>query len=311
MFEVFKSHLNLYIFMTTDLKALIHAKRPSLSASSVTTYNSILTNLYRKVFGDENIDPAKFSETHKILDHLKNLPPNRRKTILSSLVVICPDHKEYREIMMADIKKYNNEIAKQEKTPTQKENWVDAPEIKTVLATYKKHADLLYKKTALTDADLQEIQKYVLLCLLSGVYIPVRRSKDYCDFKTANINREKDNYLEKSNLIFNSYKTAKAYGEQRIPIPIQLKNILAKWIKIATDHCDYLFFDKNKQPLTSVKLNQRLNKIFDGKKISVNALRHAYLTDKYAHTLRTNAELAEDMTEMGSSKNMATTYIKH
>jgi integrase len=145
---------------------------------------------------------------------------------------------------------------------------------------------------------------------LSGVYIPVRRSKDFCDFKTSNIDPKKDNYLDKSSLVFNSYKTAKAYGEQRIQIPIQLKNILAKWIKISTDYSDYLFFDKNKQPLTSVKLNQRLNKMFN-KKISVNALRHAYLTDKYAHTLKTNEDLAEDMKEMGSSSNMAATYIKN
>jgi integrase len=297
--------------MASDLKAYIHAKRPSLSASSLTTYNSILTNLFKKVFGESVIiNPARFSEVDKIMNHLKDLPPNRRKTILSSLVVICPDEKEYREVMMADIKKYNEEIAKQEKTPTQKENWVDAPEIRQVLGTYKKHADLLYKKDNLTDNDLQEIQKYVLLCLLSGVYIPVRRSKDMCDFKIANINPKEDNYIDKSTLVFNSYKTAKFYGEQKISIPIKLKNILTKWIKVAIDHSDYLFFDKNKQKLTSVKLNQRLNKIFDDKKISVNALRHAYLTDKYGHTLKTNEELAEDMKEMGSSKNMATTYIK-
>jgi integrase len=294
----------------TDLKEYIHAKRPTLSHSSLTTYNSILTNLYKKIFGDGVVHPARFSETEKVLQHLKDLPPNRRKTILSSLVVICPDEKEYREVMMADIKSYNAEIAKQEKTPTQEANWVDAPEIHQVLATYKKHADLLYKKEHLTDNDLQEIQKYVLLCLLSGEYFPVRRSKDMCDWKIANINHKTDNYMDKSILVFNSYKTAKYYGEQRITIPIKLRNILNKWIKIAIDHSDYLFFDKNKQPLTSVKLNQRLNKMFDGKKISVNALRHAYLTDKYGHTLKTNAELAEDMKEMGSSKNMATTYIK-
>jgi len=294
----------------TDLKAYIKTKRPTLSESSIVTYNSILTNLYKRVFGDGNIDTSKFSDNAKILGFLKDLPPNRRKTILSGLVVICPDCKEYREVMMADIKKYNAEIDKQEKTPTQEANWVDAPEIKQVLATLKKHADLLMKKKSLTDNDLQEIQKYILLCLLSGQYIPVRRSKDYCDFKIANINDD-FNYIDKSNLVFNSYKTAKAYGQQRIAIPIQLKNILQKWIKIATDYSDYLFFDRNKQPLTSVKLNQRLNKIFDGRKISVNALRHAYLTDKYGHTLKTNAELAADMEEMGSSTNMATTYIKN
>jgi len=55
--------------------------------------------------------------------------------------------------------------------------------------------------------------------------------------------------------------------------------------------------------LTSVKLNQRLNKIFGGKKISVNALRHTFLTEKYQ-------DLPDDLQEMGSSVSMATTYIK-
>jgi hypothetical protein len=42
-------------------------------------------------------------------------------------------------------------------------------------------------------------------------------------------------------------------------------------------------------------LNQRLNAIFDGKKISVNALRHSYLTDKYGSTIETKKALAKDM----------------
>ena len=62
-------------------------------------------------------------------------------------------------------------------------------------------------------------------------------------------------------------------------------------------------FDKNFEPLTAVKLNQRLNKIFDGKKISVNALRHTFLTEKYG-------DIVEDMEDMGSSINMVTTYVK-
>jgi hypothetical protein len=62
--------------------------------------------------------------------------------------------------------------------------------------------------------------------------------------------------------------------------------------------------------LSSVKLNQRLNKIFDEKHISINALRHTYLTDKYAVHSQVDKELNDDMTAMGSSKNMASTYIK-
>jgi hypothetical protein len=109
-------------------------------------------------------------------------------------------------------------------------------------------------------------------------------------------------------LIFNSYKTAKCYGEQVVKIPIVLKNILAKWIKI--NPTDWLLFDTNMNPLSSVKLNQRLNRLFDGKKVGVNQLRHTYLTDRYGETIKKNQEIKNTMTDMGSSANMLTTYIK-
>jgi integrase len=144
--------------------------------------------------------------------------------------------------------------------------------------------------------------------LLGGVFIPPRRSKDLVDWKTKNIDKAKDNYLDKSSIHYNSYKTAKCYGEQVIPIPTALKNILAKWIRV--NPTDYLLFDTNMNPLTSVKLNQRLNKLFDGKKVGVNALRHTYLTDKYADTIAKNKAIENDMKEMGSSKSMLTTYVK-
>ena len=108
-------------------------------------------------------------------------------------------------------------------------------------------------------------------------------------------------------MVFNSYKTAKTYGQQEVEIPKTLKSILTKWIKL--NPTPYLLFDTNMNQLTNVKLNQRMNRIFDGK-ISVNAMRHTYLTDKYKKTSEENRELAEEMTNMGSSVNMAETYIK-
>jgi guanylate kinase len=116
-----------------------------------------------------------------------------------------------------------------------------------------------------------------------------------------------DNYLEKNKMFFNSYKTAKTYGCQQIDIPKILQNILKKWININPTHT--LLFDVNMNPLSSVKLNQRINKIFD-KKVSVNALRHSYLTDKYSQHSQVDKELSKDMSEMGSSRGMADTYIK-
>jgi hypothetical protein len=159
----------------------------------------------------------------------------------------------------------------------------------------------------MTMDDLQQIQSFIILSLLGGFFIPPRRSKDFCDFKIKNVDTAKDNYMDKNKLFFNSYKTQKYYGRQDLDIPVPLKNIIRKWITI--NPTEYLLFDSNGNPLTAVKLNQRLNKLF-GKKASVNALRHTYLTDKYEEHSKTSKKLANEMEDMGSSAKMASTYIK-
>ena len=159
-----------------------------------------------------------------------------------------------------------------------------------------------------TPNDLQQIQSYIIMSLLGGIYIPPRRSKDYVDFVIKDIDKSKDNYMEKNKFYFNSYKTAKTYGCQTIDIPKALQTILKKWLNVNPTRT--LLFDINMNPLSSVKLNQRINKIFHDKKVSVNALRHSYLTDKYATHSQVDKELAKDMSEMGSSRGMADTYIK-
>jgi hypothetical protein len=289
------------------IKEHIIEKRPTLGGSSVNTYGSILKSLYTKVFNDSEYNLERFSkDTDKVLEFLKDMPSNKRKTILSALVVIT-DNKKYRDLMLDDVKAYNKEIETQTKTETQKEAWVNNDEIKIIFTELKSNADMLYKKKTISNADLQEIQNYILFSLVSGLMIPPRRSKDWVDFKIKSIDKDKDNYIEKNKIVFNSYKTAKTYGQQSVELPKELKSILAKWIKV--NPTEYLLFDSNLNKLSSVKLNQRLNKIF-GKKSSVNSLRHTYLTDKYGEMSKQNKKLENDMSAMGSSKEMATQYIK-
>ena len=120
---------------------------------------------------------------------------------------------------------------------------------------------------------------------------------------------DEDNYLDKSSLVFNKYKTAKCYGQQKVVIPVQLKNILNKWIKASGN--EYSLFDTNGAPLTSVKLNQRMVKIFDGKKASVNMMRHSYLSEKFQDTIKKNQEMDDVASQMGTSKDMVVhNYIK-
>jgi hypothetical protein len=291
-----------------DLKEAIKEKRPNLSASSITTYNSILKNLYKRVFGSEDIDIKKFEDTDKILEHIKDLPPNKRKTILSSLVIITNNNKKYKDLMLDDIKDYNKEIGKQEKSETQEENWVETAEIKEVWENLKRNAELLYKKKDLKPNDLQQIQSFIIVSMLGGIFVPVRRSKDFCDFVIKDADKKTENYLDKNKMMFNSYKTAKFYGTQELLVPKPLMSILKKWISI--NPTKYLLFDTNMNKLTNVKLNQRFNKIFGDKKVSVNNLRHTYLTDKFGDTIAKNKEIDKTMSDMGSSKNMLLTYVK-
>ena len=292
----------------SEIIEYISKKRPSLSQSSLTTYASVLRSLYKKIFGEGLIKWEKFDNTKEVLDFLKDVPPNRRKTILSALVIVT-NKAEYRDKMLSDVRAYNKEIQKQEKTPTQEENWVDDKQVRDVFEALKTDAvALMKKKTALKPSDLQDIQNFIIMALLGGVYIPPRRSKDFCDFKIKNIDDKKDNYLKKGTMFFNSYKTFKTYGTQEVLLPKPLVTILNAWIKI--NPTEWLLFDTNMNHLTPVKLNQRLNKIFDGKKVAVNSLRHSYLTGKYADTIAKNKEIENTMTEMGSSKGMLATYVK-
>lgn len=289
-----------------DLRELIKSKRPSISENSIKTYLSILKNLYFKIFNNNNLSIENFNDDKKILEYLSDKPANKIKTILSALFVIT-ENKNYRNKMMESIKNYNDEINKQQLTDKQKENWLDQELFKNKFDQLKSSAEYLYKKKSLNMNDLQEIQNFIILSLY--YLINPRRSKDYTDLKIrGEIDKEKDNYLDNNYLVFTTYKTSKFYGTQRIEMTPELKKIITKWIKI--NPSDYLLFDSNKNKLSSVKLNQRLNKIFDNKKISVNAIRHTALTNKFEDTIEQNKEIKKMTSEMGSSPAMLNTYVK-
>jgi len=291
-----------------NIKEFIKEKRPNISESSIQTYSSILRSLHKKVFGEKNFETDDFDNTDKILKFLSDLEPNKRKSILSALVVIT-NNKKYREQMLDDIREYNKEISEQKKTESQEENWVNQNDIKDLYEDLKTNAENLYKKKNINNSDLQQIQNYVIVSLLGGVIgdYPIRRSKDYVDFKVGNIDKEKDNFLEGNYCIFNSYKTAKFYNQQKIFCPPKLRNILKKWISI--NPTEYLLFDTNFNQLSSVKLNQRLNKLF-GKKVGVNILRHSILTDKFGDQIKKNKEIDKVLSDMGSSAQQLKVYVK-
>ena len=90
------------------------------------------------------------------------------------MLIISPNEKRYRDLMLEDIHHYNEQQNDHTKNEKQEENWISEADIQHKWELAKKNATLLYKKHHLSSADLQDIKSFIILSLLSGVFIPVK-----------------------------------------------------------------------------------------------------------------------------------------
>lgn len=296
------------------LRDYIRSKKSALSDGSVNTYFYLLKSLWKNVYGDKPMVYDDFN-SDAIYDYVKE---HRPKTTIASLCGVTGNPR-IKKLMEEELDKKRVEKAKQAKTEKQEENWLSADEIKTKFDELKKKVPAWYKT-----GDLQEVQQYILLALLGGLFMSPRRSKDWFDFKIKNVDYEKDNFMIREKIlwkgdewqfdpkgkkedvfVFNSYKGSEKKGQQIIPVPKDLMKILKKWI--GANPTEYLLFDKNNSPLTAIKINQRFEKIF-GKQASVNLLRHTHLTDKFGDVPMN--EIHQTFKSMGSSVAQFQEYVK-
>ena len=297
-----------------DISELLKEHRPNLSDSSLKTYNSFLRGVYKNVSGDVDVPDAEtlhdyyIENVNDVLAFLSKLNLSQRKTRLAAIVVFVQDDediaKQYRTELNNDSQKYEHEIKNQTKSESQKQNWLTQDEIRERYLQLEREAKPLLNKKSLDMHDLQQIQNFIIISLYH--LNEPRRLVDYTKMKIKNIDKEKDNYIDKGFFVFNSYKTAKYYGSQRIAISNKLKVLLRKWIKL--NPTDHLLFDTHFNALTPVQLTQRLNKIF-GKKASINILRHSYLSEKYKD-IPALKELEETAKNLGHSLSESLQYVK-
>jgi hypothetical protein len=288
--------------------------REHLSDGSLKTYNSLLKSIYKNCWSDSIKEPniKNFDKVKDVMKFLEDKSPSSRKTYLASLVCLT-DNNEYKKMMSDDMQVYKDEMNKQEMNDKQKASDISIDEIKLVLDDLKKQADLIYKKDKLNMNDLQHIQDYVLLCLVSPIYNQPRRALDYVLMKfRGNIDESKDNQLDmkKNKLIFNVYKTSKFHHQQFLNINPQLKRILSKWLKAIPADINNLLFNGKGEALSAITLNQRMVKIFKDRKISVNQMRHSFMSDKYSDLIKVEKEMSNDLEKMGSSMAQSKIYVK-
>jgi hypothetical protein len=296
-------------------------KQRDLSESSIKMYVRNIEKLAGKPL--KNLNFLKNKE--EILDKISKYKPNTRRSYIISIVSVLDKEKDkklydyYYRLMMDMNKSYKEEASKNEKSETQKENWIEWEEVESKLQELEEQVKK-YKKN-ISEEEYNKVLQYIILSLY--VYNPPRRNQDYSYMNIVKNKEPEDktlNYLiyDENKFVFNKFKTAKKEGSSEIEIGDNLMNSINLYLKYhpllkgkkITKNTNLPFLVKyNGEPLNkSVNtITYILNRIFK-KKISSSMLRHIYLSNKYGDKLE---EMKEDSKKMSHNIGTQQEYIKN
>jgi len=280
-------------------------KNRKLKESSINTYLFNLNKLHKKIF-DKPIENLDFLlDVDKVINSLSDLKLTTQKTYLASIVVALDSMKEkkfekaldkYREIMLDNIKFYNEDIKKQNKSETQSKNWVSMKALKKVVNDY--HKELKNKKVfekskdEITKKEKDLLQKWLVgsLYVIDNKNPPLRL--DYTPLEIITLkdyNKLKDNQKDKNYLVnvsrnnkffsFSDYKTDKTYGIKKIQVGNKLNSILNSYLKLHDNK--FLLLNNKGEPMTPNSLGKYITKVFEptNKKITGTLIRHIYISE--------------------------------
>lgn len=291
----------------TELTAIIKKKRPSLTDGSVKSYESMIYNLNKKLFQKDVVDLDDLKDVEKVVDFLKDKPKSSVKTILSALYILT-GVDNYRNVMMEASQEYSKEKEKNEMNEKQVNAQISKNELVEKYKELEGSTKLLFKKkSGHSLSELQTLQNYIILGLVSGIYMPPRRLLDFTEMKIKDISEETDNWIDfKKKLIhYNKYKGSGQKGRQSEPLPTALATILKKWIKL--NPTNYMLFNIDNNKLSPVTLYDRIKKITG---TTNNAIRHSFISEKYQPLIQMKASIKKDMSSMGSSTNVLNDYLQ-
>lgn len=241
--------------------------------------------------------------------------PSSVKTKLGQIVSVLslfPNYTKikdlYHDALMSRAAALQAEEASGEKNAKQKETWISWED---VLAK----RDELVKTKPSGEVTQSELLDALVISLYT--YIAPRRNKDY--LKMYIIPEVDDtlypttvNYLvlQEKKMIFNTYKTSATYGQQVLDIPNPLWSVFQRFYATIDKKASFFpipLIQKNGKHYSGVSsITDILNRIF-GKKIGASALRHIYLSDKYADN---TDERNQDSKDMAHSRSQQDLYIK-
>ena len=296
------------------------------------TWKSYLTNIKQLV---EHLDDGKYTNNEflhnrsKVKEHLGNLKPAKQRMVISTILVLLspcgknqpePQDKSiynfYTSLLATKMDAYFDEQKEQIANPKQLSNWRSW---KDILAVQNSFMNLIRRekynsKDTVTKDESKKLQEYLVISLYT--LIPPRRldysSMSIVDAKTYSNMDEKDknacNYL----VVQSRVKKYFSFGEDSqknktfyyTQVPPKLNQILNLYLKHHKE-C-FLLVNARAGPLSADGLSKMLIRILekDNKRISVNMLRHIYLSEKFkdAPSIKQRQLLA---LEMGHSSTIA------
>ena len=284
----------------------IKKKRPSISDTTIYTH---IENLSRVLNILQSNELNKLNNIKNVLESLKDKSENTKKAYISSIFVILDSLDKakalkYQMILKELLKNMNDKNELQIKTEQQKDNWVTYNELIDCMKRYEKKfkSQYLYKKKTLDESEFKILKNWVITALYVSGNAP--RRLEYRDMKIINIfqydSLDKDiknnnNYIIinlNATMIFSfaNYKTKSKFGIQLIPINKYLQKVLEYYIKY-TDNKKVLF------NASASLFSKWVSDAFDikDKNITVNMIRHIFVSEKYPANTQERKKVAENM----------------
>ena len=268
---------------------------------------------------------AFLRDTARITTALQDKAISTQKTIVAIIVSVLAFYNntasykktyKYYDNLYTDKKDALKDLQDGTKTDTQEENWIEWNDVLQKKGQLGKEV-MNVKEKRLNAPQYEQLLSYVLLSLYTD--IPPRRNQDFLSMVVVSqepTDTTKNYYVvDNQTFVFNRYKTSKTYGKQVIPVPVELQNVLAYYLKYhplykgrMTKKTEFPLLVKQDGSLLNATngITRLFNRIF-GKKTGSSMLRHSFLTMKYGdmkHDLESDAE------QMGHSPAMALgTYV--
>lgn len=292
---------------------------------------NFLTGIYQPILATNY---EKIIETIKKLQHTRQWNPGSVLNYYKSLVKICKVFRnyygeiyvsefdkaleEYNKIYIPLLNEKDEERKSNKKTEKQSENWKEWNEIiKDRDAQYEIIKDYTYEN--IKTYEYTEVLKYVFACLYT--IIPPRRVLDYQFMRVVNdmdgcVGNDCNYYVQAKRLfVFNVYKMAKK--QQIVKVPKKLCKILDWYIynfhpyykqkDVIEYGTHYLLLNHLGKQIHPATISSCLNMVFK-KKISINMLRHIYITCNLGEHIEKAREAAEIMSHTSAIQRE---YVVH